>query len=55
MEFIKIIHIPEITEAEYVAQVKDVYGDDVTDAEALELLYADVAIDAHLDTALELE
>ena len=55
MEFIKIIHIPEITEAEYVAQVKDVYGDDVTDAEALELLYADVAIDDHLDTALELE
>ena len=55
MEFIKIIHIPEITEAEYVAQVKDAYGDDVTNAEALELLYADVAIDDHLDTALELE
>ena len=55
MEFIKIIHIPEITEAEYVAQVKDVYGDDVTNAEALELLYADVAIDDHLDTALEIE
>jgi len=46
VKFIKVIHIPEITEAEYIAQVKDVYGDDVTDAEALELLYADADLDA---------
>jgi hypothetical protein len=51
MKFIKVIDIPEITEAEFIAQVKDVYGDDVTNAEALELLYDDVAIDDHLDTA----
>ena len=55
MKFIKTIHIPEVTEDEYVAQVKDTYGDEVSNAEALELLYADVAIDDHLDSALELE
>lgn len=55
VKFIKTIHIPEVTEDEYVAQVKDTYGDDVSNAEALELLYADVAIDDHLDSALELE
>jgi len=52
---IKFIPIPEITEDEYVAQVKNTYGNDVSNAEALELLHADVALDDHLDTALELE
>jgi len=55
MKFIKVVNIPEVTEAEYINQVKDVYGDEVSNAEALALLYGDVAIDDHLDTALEIE
>ena len=49
MKFIKTIHIPEVTLDEYAAQLE------VTNEEALAILEAAVAIDDHLDTALELE
>ena len=50
VEFIQIIHIPEVTLDEYAAQLE------VTNEEALAILDAEaVADDAHLDTVLELE
>ena len=50
VEFIKIIHIPEVTLDEYAAQLE------VSNEEALAILDAEVvADDDHLDTALELE
>ena len=49
MKFVKTIHIPDVTLDEYAAQLEG------TNEEALAILDADVAIDDHLDTALELE
>ena len=50
VEFIQIIHIPEVTLDEYATQLE------VSNEEALAILDAEVvADDGHLDTALELE
>jgi len=46
---IEFITIPEITLSEYAEQLE------VSNEEALAILDADVAIDDHLDNALELE
>jgi len=46
---IEFINIPEVTLSEYAEQLE------VSNEEALAILDADVAIDDHLDTALELE
>ena len=46
---IKFIEIPEVSLSEYAEQLE------VSNEEALAILEADVAIDDHLDTALELE
>jgi len=46
---IKFITIPEVTLSEYAEQLE------VSNEEALAILDADIAIDDHLDTALELE
>tara|TARA_R110002020_G_scaffold8197_1_gene33352 strand:- start:979 stop:1173 length:195 start_codon:yes stop_codon:yes gene_type:complete len=49
MKFFQTVKIPEVSQDEYVEQVKDVYGDDVSKTEALELLYAkDAPVDAQL-------
>ena len=59
MKFIKVINIPEVTQDEYIDQVKDVvkdlYDNEISNTEALDLLYTGIAIDDHLDTALEIE
>jgi len=50
VEFIQIVHIPEVTLDEYATQLE------VSNEEALAILDAEaVADDYHLDTALELE
>jgi len=50
IEFIEIVHIPEVTLDEYAAQLE------VSNEEALAILDAEVvADDDHLDIALELE
>lgn len=49
MQDITIIHIPEVSLSEYADQLE------VSNEEALAILEAEVAIDDHLDTALELE
>ena len=46
---IQFVNIPEVTLSEYAEQLE------VSNEEALAILDADVAIDTHLDTALELE
>ena len=49
MPTIQYITIPEVTLSEYAKQLE------VSNEVALAILDADVAIDDHLDTALELE
>jgi hypothetical protein len=46
---IQFVDIPEVSLSEYAEQLE------VSNEEALAILEADVAIDDHLDTALELE
>ena len=46
---IQFVNIPEVSLSEYAEQLE------VSNEEALAILEADVAIDSHLDTALELE
>ena len=46
---IQFVDIPEVSLSEYAEQLE------VSNEEALAILEADVAIDNHLDTALELE
>ena len=49
MNFVQIIEIPEVSIEEYADQLE------VSVEEALAILDQDVAPDAHLDSALELE
>jgi len=49
MPTIQYITIPEVSLSEYAEQLE------VSEEEALAILESDVAIDSHLDTALEIE